>query len=451
MLFVKLLRFIFCNIIVYNFDFVSMKKINNWAENIIFTPSQIAYPENENQLSELVSSANMHGKKVRVVGSAHSWTGLFETNQILVSLDKMQGLVSVNGMEATVWAGTKLKTLGQLLYDNGLAMENLGDIDVQAIAGAASTGTHGTGINFQSISNQVSKLRIVIANGEIVECSENENSELFNAARVSMGSLGIISQLTLKCVLAYNLHYTAGKENFYEVLKDLKQKNESTRNFEFYFFPHTDWVQTKYINITTEQPKEKPIRKFLNDVILENGFFGTACKISQYFPSSCASVSNFTTKLIGPTKKTHHSHKIFATVRLVRFNEMEYNIPTKHFEEAMKRVKDTIANDKIATNFPIECRFVKGDNLYLSPAYQRDSAYISFHMYRPMPYKDYFKKMEAIMLEYDGRPHWGKMHNLKADVLSKKYPKWNEFLEIRAKLDPNQTFINPYLKDLFGL
>jgi FAD/FMN-containing dehydrogenase len=284
-----------------------------------------------------------------------------------------------------------------------------------------------------------------------MECSETENPELFNAARVSMGSLGIISQITLKCVPAYNLHYTAGKENFYEVLKNLKQKNESTRNFEFYFFPHTDWVQTKYINITNEQPKEKPIRKFINDVILENGFFGTACKISQHFPSSCAKVSDITTKMIGPTKKTHHSHKIFATVRLVRFNEMEYNIPAEHFEEAITKVKEVIAKDKIATNFPIECRFVKGDNLYLSPAYQRDSAYLSFHMYRPMPYQDYFKKMEAIMMEYDGRPHWGKMHNLKADVLSKKYPKWEAFLAIREQLDPKQTFINGYLKDLFGL
>lgn len=428
-----------------------MISYHNWAENIVFNPSQIAFPENEEQLCTLISKANGQGKKVRVVGSAHSWTGLFETQEILVSLDKMQGLIEVKGMEASVWAGTKLKTLGQLLYDKGLAMENLGDIDVQAIAGAASTGTHGTGIHFQSISNQVVKLRLVTANGEILECSETENTEIFNAARVSMGSLGIISQLTLRCIPAYNLHYTAGKEDFYEVLKNLKQKNEGTRNFEFYYFPHTDWVQTKYINITQEQPEEKPIRKFLNDVILENGFFGTACKISQYFPSSCANVSKITTQLIGPTKKTNHSHKIFATVRLVRFNEMEYNIPAVHFEEAMKKVKDTITKEKIATNFPIECRFVKGDNLYLSPAYQRDSAYISFHMYRPMPYKDYFKKMEEIMLEYDGRPHWGKMHNLKADVLSKKYPKWQEFLTIREQLDPNQTFINSYLKDLFGL
>lgn len=428
-----------------------MKSYNNWAENIVFNPSEILKPSTEEEISEIVSKANNEGKKIRVVGSAHSWTGLFETNQILLSLDNMQGIVKMDGMEATVWAGTKLKTLGRLLYENGLAMENLGDIDVQAIAGAASTGTHGTGVNFKSIANQISKLRIVKANGEIVECSQENNLELFDAARVSLGALGIITQITLKCVPTYNLQYNAYRENFYECLQNLDKNNTNTRNFEFYYFPHTDYVQTKYINKTTEQPNPKPIRKFINDVILENSIFGLACKTAHYFPSSCANVSKLTTKLIGHTKKTHYSHRIFATVRLVRFNEMEYNIPANKFKEAITRVKDIIAKDKIAVNFPIECRFVKGDDLYLSPAYQRDSAYISFHMYRPMPYKGYFEKMENLMLEYDGRPHWGKMHTLKADTLKQKYPKWTDFLRIRAALDSKQTFINPYLKEIFGI
>lgn len=428
-----------------------MKSFNNWAENIVFNPSEILKPSTEEEISEIVSKANNEGKKVRVVGSAHSWTGLFETNEILLSLDNMQGIVKMDGMEATVWAGTKLKTLGRLLYENGLAMENLGDIDVQAIAGAASTGTHGTGVNFKSIANQISKLRMVKASGEIVECGQQNNPELFDAARVSLGALGIITQITLKCVTSYNLKYTARKENFYKCLNNLEENNAKTRNFEFYYFPHTDYVQTKYINKTTEQPNRKPIRKFINDVILENSLFGLACKTAHYFPSTCAKVSELTTKLIGPTKKTHYSHRIFATVRLVRFNEMEYNIPTDKFKEVITRAKDIIGKDKIAVNFPIECRFVKGDDLYLSPAYKRDSAYISFHMYRPMPYKDYFEKMENLMLEYDGRPHWGKIHTLKADTLKHKYPKWADFLKIREELDPNQTFINPYLKEIFGL
>jgi FAD-linked oxidoreductase len=428
-----------------------MSQYTNWARNIVFTPSQIAYPENENQLCELLANATANGKKVRVVGSAHSWTGLIETNQTLVSLDKMQGLVSVDGMNATVWAGTKLKMLGQILFEQGLAMENLGDIDVQAIAGAASTGTHGTGANFQSIANQVSKLRIATASGEIVECSADNNPELFDAARVSLGSLGIITQITLRCIPAYNLTYTADRENLFEVLDKLDEYNTNTRNFEFYYFPHTDWVQTKYINITKEQPQPKPVMRFLNDVMLENAVFGTACKVTQFFPSTAASISKLTTQMIGPAKKTHHSHRIFATVRMVRFNEMEYNIPAEHFKEAIVRAKEMIEKDKINVNFPIECRFVKSDNLHLSPAYQRESAYLAFHVYQKMPYKDYFRKMEDLMLEYDGRPHWGKMHTLKADTLSKKYPKWNEFLAIREKLDPNQTFINQHLKELFGV
>jgi FAD-linked oxidoreductase len=425
-----------------------MPKFSNWANTVSFTPEQIHFPTSEVEISAIVKNAGASGKKIRVVGSAHSWTGIFETNQILISLDKLQGLVKVDGMDATVWGGTKLKKLGDELFQHGLAMENLGDIDVQAIAGACSTGTHGTGVNFKSISNQVSKLRLITANGEILECSETENSEIFDAARVSLGTLGIITQITLRCISTYKLKFTQARENFYECLANLDKNNAENRNFEFYFFPHTDRVQTKYINETQEQPQKNGIGKFMNDVVLENGMFYLACKFAQFFPSKSMGVSKLLTDFIGPVTKINYSNKIYATVRLVHFYEMEYNIPAEHFKEAITKVKDVIANEKIEVMFPIECRFVKGDKLHLSPAYQRDSAYLAFHTYRGMPYKDYFGRMESIMLEYGGRPHWGKMHTQKADSLKLKYPKWDDFQKIREQLDPNQMFISPYLKGL---
>jgi FAD-linked oxidoreductase len=427
------------------------KVFSNWAGNIQISPEEIAYPTNEEQVSDIVKRAEKLGKTVRVVGSAHSWTALFDTNQILVSLDKMQGLISTNGLDATVWGGTKLKALGELLYNEGLAMENLGDIDVQAIAGAASTGTHGTGIEFRSISNQICKIRMVTGGGEIVECSFEENPELFDACRVSLGSMGIITQITLRCVKAYTLTYKAEKENLFQCLDRLDEYNTSTRNFEFYYFPHSETVQTKFINKTENAPVKDGFGRYFNDVILENKIFGTFCEIGRIFPSTAIGVAKIAAFAVGTSSKTNLSHRIFATLRDVRFNEMEYNIPAQNFKEAITRVKKYIEDEKVKVTFPIECRFVKSDNIYLSPAYQRESAYLSFHMYKGMPHQEYFSKIEKIMHEYEGRPHWGKMHNVKSDYLKKRYPKWDEFLSFREKLDPKQTFINPYLKELFGI
>jgi FAD-linked oxidoreductase len=427
---------------------MSTRTFSNWGGTVRFEPAQIALPTNEDELRMIIVNAAREGRTVRPVGAAHSWPALVETNDVLVSLDRMQGLVAVNGMQATVWAGTRLKKLGELLHANGLAMENLGDIDVQSIAGATSTGTHGTGTRFRSIANQVAGLRMVLADGSIVTCSATEHPELFDAARVSLGALGIITQITLQCVPTYRLKFIAGKEKLSSVLANLERYDRETRNFEFYCFPYSELVQTKFIHATDEEPRGSKALRYLNDVVLENTVFGTFCGLAKHVPASIPAVSRLTAAVAGGGTKVDHAHRIFATVRTVRFKEMEYSIPAEHLPEAITSILRLIRDERIRVNFPIECRFVKGDPLWLSPAYQRDSAYIAVHMYKGMPHEDYFARVEALLLSFGGRPHWGKMHTLAAPELKVLYPRWNDFQDLRRQLDPQGVFLNGYLKRL---
>jgi len=428
---------------------MSARRFSNWGGTVRFAPAQIASPATEEELSTLVVQAAREGRCVRPVGAAHSWPALVETNDVLVSLDRMQGLVSVDGMLATVWAGTRLKKLGELLHAHGLAMENLGDIDVQSIAGATSTGTHGTGTRFRSIANQVAGLRMVLADGSIVSCSATERPELFDAARVSLGALGIITQLTLQCVPTYRLKFVSGKETLDSCLANLERYDRETRNFEFYCFPYSELVQTKFIHETTEKPRNSKVLSYLNDVVLENSVFGAFCGVAKHIPASIPAVSRLTATVAGGGTKVDHAHRIFATVRTVRFTEMEYSIPAEHLPEAIRSILRIIREERIRVNFPIECRFVKGDPLWLSPAYQRDSAYIAVHMYKGMPHQAYFARVEGLLRDMGGRPHWGKMHTLGAQELKAIYPRWKDFQVLRKELDPSGVLLNGYLRKLF--
>lgn len=427
---------------------MSRRTFSNWGGNLRFEPGCIAMPSSEEELSDIIRKAAAEGRRVRPVGAAHSWTALIGTPDVLLSLDRMQGLVSVNGMEATVRAGTRLKLLGELLFAKGLAMENLGDIDVQSIAGATSTGTHGTGIRFRSIANQITGLRIMLADGSILQCNAEQRPELLDALRLSLGSMGIITELTIRCVPSYRLKFVSGKETLTSCLANRERYERDTRNFEFYCFPYSDKVQTKFIHLTDDAPTGSKLLGYLNDVVLENGVFGAFCGVAKNLPASIPAISKLTAAAAGGGSKVDHAHRIFATVRTVRFNEMEYSIPVEHLPEAITRIQALIRDQRIPVNFPIECRSVKGDELWLSPAYQRDSAYIAVHMYRGMPHQNYFRQVETLLRSYGGRPHWGKMHTLVAADLKEIYPRWNDLIALRQELDPQGLFLNAYLERL---
>ncbi len=424
--------------------------MKNWSGLEKWNPTEVLFPESEQAIQQIVKTALDKKQKIRTIGSGHSFTKLCVTNDILISLDKYQGLVHVDKSTnlATVKGGTKLKKLGEILHAEGLAMENLGDIDAQSIAGTISTGTHGTGADFGTISTQVRMIRFINGLGEIVECSAEENVALFKAAQVSLGALGIITQITLQCLPSYKLKMVYEKSSLTEVLKMYKSINQATRNFELYWLPYTDTVLTKKANITNEEVDKIGIGSFFQEYILENLGFKILCEVAHFFPSKNRWVSEISAKTLSKVVKRAYSHHIYATVRAVRFNEMEYNIPIEAYEEVMKEIKQSFEKNEFQVHFPIENRFVKADDIYLSPAFGRDSAYIACHVYSKKKHEAYFQKMEDIFKAHEGRPHWGKLHTRNVNELLELYPKMPDFLKYRSEQDPEQIFMSPYLKSL---
>ncbi|MFV0248832.1 MAG: D-arabinono-1,4-lactone oxidase [Tenacibaculum sp.] len=427
--------------------------IKNWAGNVYLKPSHICYPTTESEIQNLVLKAANKKSKIRLIGSGHSFTDLCKTNQILISLDKYQGIISVDKekKQATVKAGTKLKLLGELLFNEGLAMENLGDIDSQSIAGTISTGTHGTGISFGTISTQVIGLKLINGKGEIKVCSPNQNSKLFKAAQVSLGALGIITEITFQCVSSYKLLINNNKESLDTVLSSVEKRNRQNRNFEYYWFPYTNTAWTKTTNIVEDgEPDKDNFLNYLSELVIENYSFKALCEFARLFPSKNKMVSKITAQSTPTTKKLSRSYKVYTTIRLVKFTEMEYNIPADAYQDAIKEVMQLVNSERFAIHFPIENRWVKGDDIYMSPAYGRDSAYIACHVYSKKDNSAYFKALESIFRSYKGRPHWGKLNTIKHKDIVDLYPKFSDFNAVRKQQDPDKIFTNAYLEKIIG-
>jgi FAD-linked oxidoreductase len=371
-------------------------------------------------------------------------------------LISMAGLSGVTGADAaagtvTVLGGTRLKTLGDDLLRRGLAQENLGDIDAQTITGAISTGTHGTGVRFGNLSTQIAGMRLVTASGAIRDLSPAADLDTLKAAQVSLGALGVIAEVTLRVVPAKRLRYQTRRERLSSVLDNLERYKRENSHFEFFWLPYTEWTQAKFTNETDEQPTSANLWTEFNRVVMENGVYWALSEGARIAPPLSKTVSAVSAWGIAPTTAVDYSHRLFATPRAVRFQEMEYNIPAEAFVPVMTELKRLVERRGYYVHFPIECRFARSDDIWLSPAYQRESAYLAAHMYKGMRYEDYFHDVEQIYQAYSGRPHWGKMHTLDTAALASRYPRWDDFQRVRAALDPHGVFLNDYLRRLFGL
>ncbi|MFA6240212.1 MAG: D-arabinono-1,4-lactone oxidase [Candidatus Hydrogenedentales bacterium] len=423
-------------------------KWSNWSGRVRCAPARIETPSSVEELQRVVRNGP---PPIRVVGSGHSFSDLVATDGTLISLDAMQGLEDVDraACEATVYAGTKLWRLNQLLDEHGLAMPNLGDINVQSIAGAVSTGTHGTGTEFGCLSSFIQSATLVAADGSLVECPLD--SDLLKAAAVSLGTLGVLAKVRLKLVPSYRLHYVADTLPVHEALEKADAFSRECRHYEFFVFPHTNIAMAKWHRATEAPVSTRPAMKWLDEVLLENAFFGLVCRLGRINPRWCPALSRFTSRSATRREEVDDGHKVLSTRRLVRFNEMEYALPAEHGPAALREVVQWVESERIGVSFPIEYRFVKGDGLWLSPFYGRDSVTISLHQYYGMDYAAYFNHAERIFRKYDGRPHWGKLHSLASRDLAASYPKWDAFQALRAHLDPEGRFLNPYLRELFDI
>lgn len=427
------------------------RKWKNWSHTFENHPDKIFYPASIDDVCLLVKEAAKQKKTIRVVGAGHSFTKLVKTDAWLVSLDLLSGIEQLNKENGTVTVlgGTRLFQIGEELGKAGYSQENHGDINVQSIAGAISTGTHGSGREFGNISTQVTELMIVTASGEILTVSEKENAPIFKACLVSLGCLGIIVKVTLRIIESPVYEYKSEKISYSQLEQNLEHYIETNRHFEFFLFPYSDIVQVKTMNISNQQPQSLTFHH-LKNLFLENYFFYLLSEVCRWFPKTSRFISRLSSNSVGSTTLTAHSFQLFATPRLVKFREMEYSIPIQYMKLAIQEIRDCIEIKKHRVHFPIECRTVKADEIWLSPSYQRDSAYLAFHMYKGMPYEEFFHDMEMIMQKYEGRPHWGKMHNCNNIELLSFYPKFLDFLVVRKELDPDGIFLNDYLKRLLS-
>ncbi len=422
----------------------------NWSQTFHCQPQQILYPATIEEVCTLVNEAAANQKKIRIVGAGHSFTNLVQTNDWLVSLDLLSGIEKIDEVNetATVLGGTRLYEIGNELGRLGYSQENLGDINVQSIAGALSTGTHGTGMNFGIIATQVIELTLVTAEGEILIVSKKENASYFHACLVSLGSLGIIVKVVINIIKSPVYNYVSEKIPYTQLIENLDHYINTNRHFEFYLFPYSDLVQIKTMNLSKNKPQSLTLHHWKN-LILENYLFFLLSEVCRKFPKSSKVISRLSAKGVGNTSISAQSYQLFATPRKVIFREIEYFIPLQSMKSAIQEIRECIEENQYNVHFPLECRTVKADEIWLSPAYKRDSAVISFHMYKGMPYEQYFRDMEKIMKKYEGRPHWGKMHNQSSAHLHFLFPKLADFLAIRQELDPNGIFLNNYVQELW--
>jgi len=387
-------------------------------------------------------------RRLTVAGAGHSFTDIACTDDLMIDLSHMNRVLAAAGEEVTVEAGITLHDLGEALAARGLAMENQGDVDRQTLAGAIATATHGTGARFRNLSGQVVGVRLVAGAGEIVDIRDGDD---LRAARVSLGALGVVSAVTLRCLPAFTIHRVDEPRPLDDVLSRLDELVDGHDHWEAFVLPYTRTALTLTSNRTDLEPRPPGrARGFVRDVIVENAALGVACRVGSRFPSLIPSVNRRLARLVGSAEHLDASHRVFANTRLVRFTEMEYAIPRDRAAEALGRVLALIERRRLPVGFPLELRVVAGDDALLSTAYGRDTAYIAVHQYRGMEFETYFRAVEAIMDEYGGRPHWGKRHYQSAATLAPRYPEWDRFQEIRRRLDPDGRFENDYIRRVLG-
>jgi FAD-linked oxidoreductase len=425
----------------------------NWAGNQSAVPREIARPRSPDEVAAIVRRAGKQGLTVRMAGAGHSFTPAAVTDGIMLQPGGMAGIRSIDAQAglATAEAGCPLRVLNSELLRHGLSLANMGDIQVQTAAGAIQTGTHGTGRDTGGMAAQVAGLELVLADGTIASCSADVNPELFAAARVGLGAFGVLTAVTFRVVPAFLLEAREEPMRWDEVIGRLDELTSDNEHFEFFWFPHTQGCLTKRNNRADGPARPlSRFRHFLDDEFLSNTVFGATCRLGHLFPPVIKPVNAAAGKVLSARSYTDAAHRVFTSPRRVRFKEQEYAIPAGSLPTALAELRALIAGRDWRISFPVEVRVTPADDLWLSTAYGRDSAYIAFHVYHASPHEDYFRETEAVLTAAGGRPHWGKMHTRDAGYLRGAYPRFGDFTALRDKLDPQRRFGNAYLTQVLG-
>ncbi|NKI42828.1 D-arabinono-1,4-lactone oxidase [Streptomyces physcomitrii] len=425
----------------------------NWAENVVVRPAREVTPASVEELREAVAAAAADGLRVKAVGTGHSFTAAAATDGVLVRPELLTGIREIDPAAGTVTvlAGTPLKRLNRALAREGLSLANMGDIEEQTVAGAVATGTHGTGRETASLAAQVRALELLTADGELLRCSPEENPELFAAARLGLGALGIVTALTFAVEPLFLLTAREEPMSLERVTAEFDQLHAENEHFEFYWFPHTGNCNTKRNNRSAgpAAPVGR-VRGLLEDEVLSNGAFQLVNSLGRAVPATIPPLARFSSTVLSARTYTDIPHKVFTSPRRVRFIEMEYALPRAALVEVVRELRALIERSGLRVSFPVEVRTAPADEVWLSTAAGRETAYLAVHLYRGTAHQAYFGAAERLFTAHGGRPHWGKIHTRSAEYLAAAYPHFGDFRALRDRLDPGRLFQNDYLRRVLG-
>ncbi|MFC4336669.1 D-arabinono-1,4-lactone oxidase [Salininema proteolyticum] len=425
---------------------------SNWASTATADDVEIARPATRDELTALAAEAIAAGRRIRPLGSGHSFSAVGEPVDLAVDLSLLDRVVSVDREtgRATVEGGIKMRHLNEALGAHGLALENMGDIDRQSITGALSTGTHGTGAGFGGLATQVRAVEILTGTGEVLRLDEHD--PMLRGAVVSLGALGVILSVTLQCVPAFRLEAVEAPLPLDEVLSRLDEFCDETDHFEFYWFPNTDRTLTKRNRRVGDGAAKPPsaLHYWWNESFTENILFSAANRVGSKWKSKIPAINGLSTKFLSPRTYTDRSHRVFTSPRKVVFREMEYALPRSEARAAVRELTRWVDRCEEGVSFPLEVRFAGADGNWLSTAYERDTVYLAVHQYHRNPHERFFAGAEDVFTSFGGRPHWGKMHTRDAGYLAEQYPRHPDFLALRDECDPERVFSNAYLEKVLG-
>src|SRR3954453_18477502 len=440
----------------------------NWAGNQQATVD-VVRPGSAEEVAELLAAAAASGRAVRPIGSGHSFTGVGRPEDVQLVADRLTGVHEITGDGlVTVGAGTPLHRLNAELSRRGWALTNLGDIDRQTIAGALSTGTHGTGARFGGLATQLRGLELVTPAGEVLRCDAEQHANVFTAARVGLGALGVLTAVTLQAVPAFALRAVEGPGTLSRALAEFDELMTSTDHVEFYWFPHTDAILLKCNTRVPLADGLDPLprwRSVWDDEVLSNVAFAGVIAAGKRMPALVPPLARFSAKALGARAWTDHAHRVFVSRRRVRFLEMESAVPRAEAPGVLAELRRAHEASDWREAFPVEVRVAAAADIPLSPASGRgrasiaaprpaasgrDSAYIAAHGPAHTDPGPWFATLEKIAGEVGGRPHWGKLHGLDADVLRQRYSRFGEFVAVRDRLDPGGLLSNDYLDRVLG-
>ncbi|MEJ2885576.1 D-arabinono-1,4-lactone oxidase [Actinomycetospora aeridis] len=423
----------------------------NWAGTVRATPAQVHLPRSVDEVVAAVRAAR--GSRLRPRGSGHSFTALAATDAHVVDLRRWSGIESLDTTtgRVRVRAGTTLRALNAALDAHGLALENLGDIDVQTISGAVATGTHGTGARFGGLATRVVALDLVLADGSAVHCAAGE--ELFEAARIGLGAFGVVTHVTLQAVPAFALRASERPEPLPEVLAGLDTLFEDADHVEFYWFPYGARALVKRnarVPLAEAPAPLHPVRRFVEYDVVENAAFGALCRVGRAFPATAVPLGRAASGVLSAREYGDRSHRVFTTRRRVRFAESEWAVPRARLAEVLDALRALVPRLEHPVLFPVEVRVAAADDVWLSTAHGRDTAYVAIHQYAGAPRAEYFAAFGEIAAAAGGRPHWGKEHHLDAAALGERYPRFDDVRRVRREVDPQGLFANEHLDRVLG-